>query len=143
MRCRKWRVVGQIGLARIFRQNYARRIMKTFSASIVSGSTLAMVLGTGCATQPAETRLTNPNQPGPAVGYAVGSAVGAVTGNVAGAVVGGAEGAATAAKKPFTNERRIVRTWKTETTADGRTIQVPVDTEVDEQGRPIAPATSK
>jgi hypothetical protein len=117
--------------------------MQTFSASVLGGSALVLALASGCATQPAETRLTNPGQPGPAVGYAVGSAVGAVTGNVAGAIVGGAEGAVTAAKKPFTNERRIVRTWKTETTADGRTIQVPVDTEVDEQGRPIGPAVSK
>lgn len=117
--------------------------MKTLSAAALGGSALMVALATGCATQPAETRLTNPSQPGPAVGYAVGSAVGAVAGNVAGAVVGGAEGATAAAKKPFTNERRVVRTWKTETTADGRTIQVPVDTEVDEQGRPIGPAVSK
>jgi hypothetical protein len=117
--------------------------MKTLSAAALGGSALMMAWATGCATQPAETRLTNPSQPGPAVGYAVGSAVGAVAGNVAGAVVGGAEGATAAAKKPFTNERRVVRTCKTETTADGRTIQVPVDTEVDEQGRPIGPAVSK
>jgi hypothetical protein len=140
---RKWRVAGQIGLARVFARSRVMGTMKTFSGSVLCGLTVTLALATGCATQPAETRLTNPSQPGPAVGYAVGSAVGAVTGNVAGAVVGGAEGAAAAAKKPFTNERRIVRTWKTETTSDGRTIQVPVDTEVDEQGRPIGPAVSK
>lgn len=94
----------------------------------------------GCATQPSDSRLTNSRQPGPVVGNAVGSAVGAVTGNVAGAVVGAAEGAASAAKAPFKNERRTVRTWRTETTADGRTIQVPVETPVDEYGRPIGPA---
>jgi hypothetical protein len=30
-----------------------------------------------------------------------------------------------------------VRTWRTETTSDGRTIQVPHDTSVDAYGRPI------
>ena len=67
----------------------------------------------------------------------VGAAAGAVTGEVTGVVVGAAEGASAAAKAPFTNERRVVRTWKTETTTDGRTIQVPVEIEVDEQGRPL------
>jgi hypothetical protein len=47
------------------------------------------------------------------------------------------EGATAATKSTFTNERRVVRVWKTETTADGRTIQVPVEIEVDEYGRPI------
>jgi hypothetical protein len=117
--------------------------MKTRSASVFGGVAMVLSLASGCVTQPAETRLTNPNQPGPAVGHAVGSAVGAVAGNVAGAIVGGGEGAVAAAKAPFTNEHRIVRTWRTETTLDGRTIQVPVDTEVDAQGRPIGPAVSK
>ncbi|HYD82572.1 MAG TPA: flagellar motor protein MotB, partial [Opitutus sp.] len=75
--------------------------------------------------------------------YAAGTVVGAVAGNVAGAVAGGAEGAVQAAKAPFTNERRIVRTWRTETTTDGRTIQVPVETEVDEHGRPISSTATK
>ena len=95
-----------------------------------------LTLATGCTT-PAERRITNPNHPGPAVGNAVGAAAGAVTGEVTGVVVGAAEGASAAAKAPFTNERRVVRTWKTETTTDGRTIQVPVEIEVDEQGRPL------
>ena len=93
----------------------------------------------GCAHKPAEARYTNPDQPGPAIGYAVGTAVGTVGGQVAGGVVGAGEGAAAAMKAPFKNEHRIVRTWRTETTADGRTIQVPVDTEVDEYGRPVNP----
>ena len=61
----------------------------------------------------------------------------AVGSNVVGAVVGGVEGATEATKATFKNERRVIRVWKTETTSDGRTIQVPVEVEVDEQGRPI------
>jgi len=91
---------------------------------------------TGCATN-TESRVTNPRAPGPAVGAAVGTAVGAVGSNVVGAVVGGVEGASSATKSTFTNERRVVRVWRTETTADGRTIQVPVEIEVDEYGCPI------
>lgn len=101
----------------------------------------AAVMLAGCTSEPGRS-YTNPNQPGPAIGQAVGTGVGAVAGNVAGAVVGVAEGAAVAAKKPFTNEARVVRTWRTETTPDGRTIQVPVDTVVDEYGRPIASNTT-
>ncbi len=116
--------------------------MKTRSALVSSSVALLLAFASGCATRPPETRVTNPNQPGPAIGYAAGSAVGAVAGGVAGAIAGGAEGASDAVKSNFTNERRIVRTWRTETTADGRTVQVPVDTEVDEYGRPIGPPTT-
>lgn len=56
---------------------------------------------------------------------------------MAGAVVGVGEGFAAAASVPFNNTRRVVRTWRQETTSDGRTIQVPVDIEVDQYGRPI------
>lgn len=93
----------------------------------------------GCVSHPAEQSGTNPSNPGVAVGHAVGSAVGAVAGTVAGTVAAGAEGAADSAQAPFKNEHRIVRRWKTETTADGRTIQVPYEVEVDENGREIAP----
>lgn len=95
------------------------------------------VFVTGCTTAGRDARVTNPNQPGPVVGNAVGTAVGAVGSNVAGAVVGAAEGAAAATRNTFTNERRVVRTWRTETTSDGRTIRIPVEIEVDENGRPI------
>jgi hypothetical protein len=47
------------------------------------------------------------------------------------------EGAAGAAAVPFNNDRRMIRTWRTEVTADGRTIQVPVEVEVDQYGRPV------
>lgn len=116
--------------------------MNTRSAIVSSGVALLLAFASGCATRPPETRVTNPNQPGPAIGYAAGSAVGSIAGGVAGAIAGGAEGASDAIKSNFTNERRIIRTWRTETTPDGRTIQVPVDTEVDEYGRPIGQPTT-
>ena len=96
-----------------------------------------IILLTGCNSAGPDARVTNPNSPGPAVGNAVGTAVGAVGSNVVGGVVGAVEGASAATKKTFTNERRVVRTWRTETTADGRTIRIPVEIEVDENGRPI------
>ena len=104
---------------------------------VLSASLFSVALLSGCASRPTEARGTNPNQPGPAVGYAVGTAVGSVTGQVTGAIAAGAEGAADAIKAPFNNERRVVRRWRTETTADGRTIQVPYEVEVDGNGRVI------
>jgi hypothetical protein len=96
---------------------------------------IAAIAATGCSTS---VRVTNQNQPGPKVGNAVGGAVGAVGGNVAGAAVGVVEGGAAAVGNVFDPKTtRVVRYWKTETTPDGRTIQVPVDYEVDEYGRVI------
>lgn len=90
----------------------------------------------GCKTR--EGRVTNQNSPGPQAGNAVGVGVGAVAGNVAGAGVGVVEGTASAVNNVFTPQpTRVVRHWKTETTTDGRTIQVPVDYLVDEQGHVI------
>lgn len=100
---------------------------------------LAVIGLAGCASPQNQTGVTNTRQPGPAVGQAVGTVVGAVAGNVTGAVVGVVEGTAAAAQPSFNNDRRYVRTWRTEVTADGRTVQVPVDIEVDEYGRPIHP----
>ena len=91
----------------------------------------------GCATDPNRPGITDARQPGPAVGQAVGATVGAVGGNAVGAVVGVAEGTAAAAKYPFNNTRRVVRQWRQETTSDGRVIQVPVDIEIDNYGRPL------
>ena len=108
------------------------RLLPSFFALIAP-----VVVLTGCTSAGREARVTNPNQPGPAVGNAVGTAVGAVGSNVVGAVVGGVEGAAAATKSTFTNEHRIVRTWRIEKTSDGRTIKVPVEIEVDENGKPI------
>ena len=91
----------------------------------------------GCNTT--ESRVTNPNQPGAAVGNAVGTVVGAVGANVVGVGVGAVEGASAATKAAFTNEHRVIRTWREEKTSDGRIIKVPVEIEVDENGRPIQP----
>ncbi len=95
------------------------------------------LLSAGCASDPNRVGITNGRQPGPAVGQALGAGVGAVGGNAAGAVVGFGEGVVAGAKPPFDNTTRIVRRWHPETTADGRTIQVPEDILVDANGRPV------
>jgi hypothetical protein len=105
-----------------------------FLTPLILGSSLFL---TGCYTT--DSRVTNTRQPGPAIGVAVGTAAGAVVGNVAGAVVGAGEGAVSAAKVPFNTDRRVIRQWRTETTADGRTIQVAYEVEVDAQGRQLGP----
>ena len=112
--------------------------MKTFPVLVV-GSALVMLAASGCATK-RDGRVVNTRQPGPAIGTAVGTAAGAVAGNAAGAVVGAGEGFAGASSSAFNGERRVVRSWRTETTSDGRMIQVPVEIEVDESGRPLAAA---
>ena len=63
--------------------------------------------------------------------------IGKPAGNVAGAVVGVGEGFSHGASASFNNSSRVVRRWRTETTADGRVIQVPEDIEVDQYGRPL------
>jgi hypothetical protein len=96
----------------------------------------ATIILTGCNTT--DSRVTSVNQPGPAIGQAVGTVAGAVSSNVVGVGVGVVEGATAATKATFTNERRVIRTWREEKTADGRTIRVPVETVVDEHGRPVS-----
>ena len=101
-------------------------------------SLLIVIAVAGCKTRDTAVRVTNQNSPGPQVGNAVGAGVGTVAGNVAGAGVGVVEGTAATASNVFDPQpTRVVRHWKTETTVDGRTIQVPVDYLVDEQGRVI------
>lgn len=95
------------------------------------------LLTAGCVSDPNRLGITNPRQPGPAVGQALGTGVGVVGGNVAGAVVGFGEGVVGGVKVPFDNTARVVRRWRTETTTDGRTIQVPEDILVDAYGRPV------
>lgn len=96
---------------------------------------LAVGFLSGCLSP--EDRVTNSRAPGPAIGEGVGYVTGAVVGNVAGGVVAVGEGAVAGASVPFDNDRRVVRRWRTETTSDGRVIQVPVEVEVDKNGRPI------
>jgi len=94
------------------------------------------VLLAGCTA--GNYRVTNQNAVGPKVGNVVGVGLGAVVGNVAGAGVGMVEGSAAAVGPVFTPQPvHIVRHWHTETTADGRTIQVPKDYLVDEWGRVV------
>jgi hypothetical protein len=107
------------------------------SHSVFTSLTLtALGLMTGC-TSPDKIGVTNGEAPGPAAGRAVGYGAGAVAGNVAGAVVGVGEGVAAGVSKPFDNTTRVVRRWRTETTPDGRTIQVSEQVLVDENGRMI------
>ncbi len=102
-------------------------------AMVLAGG--ALVTG-GCATK-RDGRVVNTRQPGPAIGTAVGTAAGAIAGNAAGAVVGAGEGFAGASASAFNGERRVVRSWRTETTSDGRTIQVPYEVVVDANGHVI------
>jgi hypothetical protein len=113
--------------------------MKTPSTLLLATLASGLLAG-GCASTH-DARTVNTRQPGPAIGTGVGAAAGAVAGNAAGAVVGAGEGFAGAAASAFNGERRVIRTWRTETTGDGRVIRVPVEIEVDEHGRPIEAAT--
>ncbi|MDD5139912.1 MAG: hypothetical protein PHY43_06600 [Verrucomicrobiales bacterium] len=87
----------------------------------------------GCANS---QQRTSPYQPGPVAGQAVGYGVGTVAGNVAGFGVGAVQGTASGIGNSFNPDYHMVRYWRTETTADGRTIQVPYDILVDQYGRP-------
>lgn len=95
----------------------------------------------GCASDPNKMGVTNASQPGPAAGRAVGGSIGGVVGNTAGFVVGVGEGAAAMTGHVFNNRTYVVRQWRTVTTSDGRTVQMPVDVVVDENGVPIKPVT--
>lgn len=115
--------------------------MKAFNFLFVMGATPLLMIGTGCRTE--GSQLTSPYHPGPALGNAVGTGVGVVGGNVVGAVVGTTEGLVKGAAAPFNTTTRVVRRWRTEVTADGRTIQVPEDILVDAQGRPVGSQPKK
>jgi hypothetical protein len=80
---------------------------------------------------------TSPYQPGPVAGKTVGNAVGVTAGNVVGFGVGTVQGVAHGMAVPFDPSYHMVRYWRTETTSDGRTIQVPYDVLVDQYGRPV------
>ncbi len=105
--------------------------MKNISNLTAFAGLLALVAATGCHNS------GSPYQPGPVAGQAVGGGVGVVAGNVAGfgkGVVSGTVGGYNMAMDP---SYHMVRYWKTETTPDGRTIQVPYDQLVDQYGRPV------
>ncbi len=90
-----------------------------------------LLLATGCRN------TGSPYPPGPVAGQAVGGAAGVAAGNVAGfgkGVVGGTVAGYSTVMDP---SYRMVRYWRTEVTADGRTIQVPYDLLVDQYGRPV------
>jgi len=97
-------------------------------------SVLLALLSAGC-TGPNYT--TSAYQPGPTIGRGIGAGAGAIVGNAAGAVVGAGEGFVGGVAAPFNTRTHMVRRWRTEVTADGRTIQVPEDILVDADGRPV------
>lgn len=110
--------------------------MKTNVISCLSSlATLILLAATGCSTS-TDYRHTSPYHPGPTVGRGVGEGAGVVAGNALGAVVGVGEGLAAGVSAPFDPTTRVVRRWRTETTSDGRTVQVPEDILVDQYGRP-------
>ncbi len=112
-------------------RNNNKTTIFTFAAAVFS------LLSAGCSTNPNTMGITNPQQPGPAAGRVVGGAIGAVVGNTAGFVTGIGEGAAAMTGEVFDNRTYVVRQWQTVTTADGRTVQIPVDIVVDENGIPL------
>lgn len=106
------------------------RLILTGLASLSCG-----LLLTGCART--DYGGPSPYHPGPVAGKTVGNAVGVTVGNVAGFGVGAVEGTAAGMAAPFNPNYHMVRYWRTETTSDGRTIQVPYDILVDQYGRPV------
>jgi hypothetical protein len=109
-------------------------LMKTtiITATFCAGLTFILAT-TGCKS---DYGVGNPYQPGPTAGKAVGAGVGTVAGNVAGFGVGAVQGTTHGFANSFNPQYHLVRYWKTETTSDGRTIQVPYDILVDQYGRP-------
>src|ERR1019366_5237863 len=110
-----------------------RFAMKNTSVISAFAGLLALAAATGCRT---DYGTGSPYQPGPTAGKAVGAGVGTVAGNVAGFGVGVVQGTTHGIANTFDPSYHLVRYWKTETTPDGRTIQVPYDILVDQYGRP-------
>ena len=94
---------------------------------------LALMVNFGCSSD----KTGSPYHPGPVAGTVVGEGVGTVAGNVVGFGAGVVGGTVDGTKRVLNPNYRMVRYWKTETTADGRTIQVPYDVLVDQYGRPV------
>jgi hypothetical protein len=95
---------------------------------------LALAAGNGCRT---DYGAGSPTQPGPVVGKGVGATAGVAAGNVVGFGSGVVSGTAAGYSHAMDPSYRVVRYWRTETTPDGRTIQVPYDVMVDQYGRPM------
>jgi hypothetical protein len=111
--------------------------MNCRSAGVFTGL-LAILAATGCRT---DYGAGSPYQPGPVVGKTVGTGVGVVAGNAVGLGVGVVQGTVHGVASTIDPSYRTVTVWKTETTSDGRTIQVPHDILVDQYGRPaVMPA---
>jgi len=106
--------------------------MKKIYLPITALAGLLAAFVTGCS----HGQSGSPYHPGPVAGTVIGEGVGTVAGNVAGFGGGLVVGTVDGTKKVLDPSYRMVRYWKTETTADGRTIQVPYDVLVDEYGRP-------
>ncbi len=109
--------------------------MKTLRIFLTLAGAVLLLAATGCRT---DYGSGSPYQPGPAAGKVVGGAVGTVAGNVAGFGVGAVQGTTHGVANTINPQYHMVRYWRTETTADGRTIQVPYDILVDQYGRPAA-----
>lgn len=98
-----------------------------------AGACALLALVAGCSSE----KTGSPYHPGPVAGTVVGEGVGMVAGNVVGFGAGVVGGTVDGTKKVLDPSYRMVRYWKTETTSDGRTIQVPYDVMVDQYGRPV------
>jgi hypothetical protein len=107
--------------------------MKTTISAGTFTSLVILLSATGCRS---DYGAGSPYQPGPTAGKAVGAGVGVVAGNVAGFGVGAVQGTTHGFAYTFDPQYHVVRYWRTETTSDGRTIQVPYDVLVDQYGRP-------
>ncbi len=97
-----------------------------------AGSLLGVLAVAGCNSD----QTGSPYHPGPVAGTVLGEGVGVVAGNAVGFAGGAVMGTIDGTKKVLNPTYRMVRYWKTTTTPDGRTIQVPYDILVDEYGRP-------
>jgi hypothetical protein len=112
--------------------------MKTTTILVGTVTSFVILSTTGCRS---DYSAGNPYQPGSPAGKAVGAGVGTVAGNAAGFGVGVAQGTVQGFGNAFDPKYHMVRYWRTETTPDGRTIQVPYDVLVDQYGRPaVMPA---
>jgi len=111
---------------------------KKIITGIFTSLSLLLLATTGCRHDYA---AGSPYQVGPVAGQSVGTGIGAVAGNVTGFGVGVVEGTARGVGDAMNPSYHMVRVWQTETTPDGRTIQVPHDILVDQYGRPaVMPA---